>query len=426
MSSPCFLCGELCNKGDRNCIFDISQSRWDKFRTKAEEWKDLDRFTNVFESVDWDSGPQGKAHHEKCRITLNSSRALYQAKNRKEKPKNVDHLEEIQEETEQDPEPEVQPRATRSSTGLIHEKNKCVWCLGEDNTKNGQPLMLLSYDHGFDSFKSHTIIISDDQTRARVNTLLEWIDEDYTAIEIRYHPKCWTNNVRKWQNMNRNKKRQMVREKTVSLREVQALFMDHVREVIFQEHEMRSLQTLLNDYKDMRYTSGHIYGTEGLKSAYVKELLLKEFGDKIGCHQRPRLSFSEIVYDTSGGGPYIESAITSFGISDQQLSDNFSKRLVASIESTGNVPWPPSVDELEEPEDLSKLALNFVASLRRKKGKIDINSPKVISLTSLLSQFTLDKPTKTAINSSVTKHGISRSKELVDADYNLGTGTFIK
>ena len=107
------------------------------------------------------------------------------------------------------------------------------------------------------------------------------------------------------------------------------------------------------------------------------------------------------------------------GVSDEQLVSNITKRIILDVKYIGTVPWPPSVDELEESEELSSLLLKFVSSL---KGKSDINSPKVIFLTSLLTQYITGKPTKSVINSSVTKHGITRSKEIIDADYKLGTG----
>ena len=44
------------------------------------------------------------------------------------------------------------------------------------------------------------------------------------------------------------------------------------------------------------------------------------------------------------------------------------------------------------------------------------------SLTSLITQYVSKRPTRTAINATITLHGITRSKELVDSFYKLGMG----
>ena len=68
----------------------------------------------------------------------------------------------------------------------------------------------------------------------------------------------------------------------VNLREAQALFLYHVRQVVFQEHELRALQSLLNDYTRITSDYGH---NSTVKSSFLKELLKNEFGEGIGFHQ---------------------------------------------------------------------------------------------------------------------------------------------
>ena len=55
-------------------------------------------------------------------------------------------------------------------------------------------------------------------------------------------------------------------------------------------------------------------------------------------------------------------------------------------------------------------------------GKENDLSPSTLSLASFITQHIAKKPTMTAINASVTLHGITRSKELVDSFYKLGIG----
>ena len=54
-------------------------------------------------------------------------------------------------------------------------------------------------------------------------------------------------------------------------------------------------------------------------SSYVKEVLINEYGDDIGVHERLEKNKSEFLYDTNGGSNYIEAAFNSFGITDEQL-----------------------------------------------------------------------------------------------------------
>lgn len=62
------------------------------------------------------------------------------------------------------------------------------------------------------------------------------------------------------------------------------MFIDHAHHVIFVDHEIRMLQGtgLLCDCKSILGSYG--LPTLGVKSSYVKEVLLREFGSGIGFH----------------------------------------------------------------------------------------------------------------------------------------------
>ena len=66
---------------------------------------------------------------------------------------------------------------------------------------------------------------------------------------------------------------------------------------------------------------------------------------------------SEWVYDAKRGGDYIECAVNSLGISTAQLLQNLAPRISENISSAPTVPWPPTLEYLEEPEELSPLIL---------------------------------------------------------------------
>ena len=70
---------------------------------------------------------------------------------------------------------------------------------------------------------------------------------------------------------------------------------------------------------------------------------------------------SEVVYDTSGGGSYIEAAISLLGIRSEQLIQNVANRLRDEIRQTVKVPWPPQ----EQEEDLSPLSVQLISLLKK-------------------------------------------------------------
>ena len=103
----------------------------------------------------------------------------------------------------------------------------------------------------------------------------------------------------------------------VTFREAQTMFVDHARQVVFVEHEIRTLQGLLRDYQTIVGTNG--FPTSGTKSSYLKEIHVGEFGDDIGLHKRHQKNQCEVVYDNAGEGSYVQAAISSIGISKEHL-----------------------------------------------------------------------------------------------------------
>jgi len=148
-----------------------------------------------------------------------------------------------------------------------------------------------------------------------------------------------------------------------------------------------------------------------VKSSYIKEILTREFESKIGFHSRPQKNLSELVYDISGSGSYVEAVLFSIVISNEQLVQNMAEQLRKDIDSIRVVPWPPKVEELDKEEELPHLVIKLLLALQGKKG-LDL-SPNTLALTSLITQYITRKPTVTAINAKITLHGITCSKELV-------------
>ena len=78
----------------------------------------------------------------------------------------------------------------------------------------------------------------------------------------------------------------------------------------------------------------------------------REFSARIGFYSRHQKNLSDFVFDTYSGGSYIDAAMTSIGISDEQLVRNVANRLRQHIDITHVVPWPSLVAELEKEKKL--------------------------------------------------------------------------
>ena len=169
-----------------------------------------------------------------------------------------------------------------------------------------------------------------------------------------------------------------------------------------------SLLSLLQDYS---CTYGFL--TSGVDS-YIKDILTK-----IGFQSHPQRSHSEIVYDTSEGGSYVEAALSFISVSSQQLVCNVAERLRDDINSVKLMSWPPRVEELEK-EELSPLVVQLLSALRGKKA-VDL-SPSTHCLSYLSHHLVCHKTAHHYCHQCHhTLHGMTCSKELVDT-YRLGMG----
>ena len=60
------------------------------------------------------------------------------------------------------------------------------------------------------------------------------------------------------------------------------------------------------------------------------------------------------MYDRSATGSYIEAAMRSYGLSDEQLIKKVACRLIKLVEKVSTIQLPSYVAELEEEEELSQ------------------------------------------------------------------------
>ena len=219
--------------------------------------------------------------------------------------------------------------------------------------------------------------------RHRLESLVESTTalSDPSAMDIVYHVSCW----KKYIPVKRPNSSEAMHLQNVCLSEAKSLFFKHVDSVIFTEHEIRSVQSLLDDYK--RIVGDYGYPVGNVKSSYVKDLLIEEYGDLIGFKERNEMNKSDWVYDVAGGGDYIQSAISSLGITDEQLLQNLAPRLSKNIKDTSTVPWPPQIEHLEEEEEICEPLVNLLTWLKNPSKKEADLSPTTFSLASMITYY---------------------------------------
>ena len=92
----------------------------------------------------------------------------------------------------------------------------------------------------------------------------------------------------------------------------------------------------------------------------TQNTIQKEFNEKMGFHNRYHKNESTIVYDTSSGGSFVEAAIHSWGVGDEQLHNTVARRLKRNLAGDACMNWPPRVDELEQKEEPNILLRKFL------------------------------------------------------------------
>lgn len=360
--------------------------------------------------------------HKTCYISISSAEKLRKAE-RKEKQSIPQCSNEESTSEKWDDESVIYspPKRLRSSVGgPVHDKIKCVWCMKVEDTKHpgrkqGKLVRIQTHAAWF-AFKRHTVLVEDMELRDRLARVVEstLALSDPFAADIMYHRSCWLKHI---SNLTL-KADDAMHLQDVSLFEARSLFFRHVDSVIFNEREIRSLQSLLMDYKHIVGDYGYLVGD--VKSSYLKELLINEYHEKIGFKNRIEMNKSEWVYDVQGGGDYIDAAMSSLGLSDEQLLRNIAPRLSKKIKDTSTVPWPPRVDNLEEDEEVCKLLLQLLTWLKQPQRKTPDLSPTILSLASMLTYYITGRRTTSVINLGVNVHGMTRSKDLVNTLHKSG------
>ena len=122
--------------------------------------------------------------------------------------------------------------------------------IGEDSKRPNRArgkLFLLNTQSAWCSFKRHPVLIEDGELRDRLTQLVESTSAltDPFTNDIMYHHACW----QKYVNHTKLKSDDAMHLQNVCLSEARSLFFRHVDSIIFANRNIRSLQSLLADYK---------------------------------------------------------------------------------------------------------------------------------------------------------------------------------
>ena len=96
---------------------------------------------------------------------------------------------------------------------------------------------------------------------------------DVFAAEVQYPKSCWKNYTRP---VGLCDDEQNSHIHNVEILEVKQMFLKHVRKVILELNEPRTIQGLLADYKTILHNFG--FPTNSVKPAAIKTLIQKDWG----------------------------------------------------------------------------------------------------------------------------------------------------
>ena len=157
-------CGKPCTSGDS--IDKITLDKWSKIQTIAKEWKGIDKFGDVWDTTNLEYGQKGRFVHNRCYITLCSSKKCEQAIIRDAKA--IEAAKKIPNSTSQSPvhcdSLPTSPLQKRTRL-FIHKKNQCVRCIKKEDKKHpnrpSSKLFRIEQSSRWHDFKRHIPVLKD-------------------------------------------------------------------------------------------------------------------------------------------------------------------------------------------------------------------------------------------------------------------------
>ena len=247
---------------------------------------------------------------------------------------------------------------------------------------------------------------------------------DVFVTEVRYHKSCWKSYTRPVGLLCDDDQNSRIHN--AEILEVKQMFLKHVQKVILELNEPKTLQDLLEDSKAILHNFG--FPTKSVKSAVIKTLIQKEYGDNVGFHLRYHRNQSALLYDKTAASSYIEAAICSWGIIYEQLLNTIARFLNDRLRNDPVMRWPPNIAELENDQEPDHCLKMFLGWLKKPALKYSskCSSPDIHVLASLMKSFLSGKRSIFKTKLSCTIHSMTRCRELVDIFKKIEIGISYK
>ena len=315
--------------------------------------------------MEWESGPADKFWHADCKREICGTRKLDQA--RKRKRKSDDKAAEICiDKPSKKSAPEASGRTTRKSVGIVHKKDLCIWCMkGGDTARHPDrgKFFKICKQKLWLKFKASVMYIPDVQLKTRIQTFIEATTDPFST-EVWYHDSCRKMYIKPVYNtlytikpvyntlytikpvyntLYTSAEREDLQN--VSENEIEQNFINYISTTILDDEEPKTLKCLCKEYTDMLLNFGFF---KTIKSDRMKDLLICNFGEKIGFHPQIQRNKSDIVYSTEKGKTYFEAIINGSEITDAELFFIAANRMRERIKGykKNRMEWPPSVNNL--------------------------------------------------------------------------------
>ena len=196
-------------------------------------------------------------------------------------------------------------------------------------------------------FKASVIHLTDKEKKSR---LCAFVDSttDPLAAKVRYHLKCFL----KYMNpIYHPKSDEHLQGMTIA--DMKNKFVYYVYQSIFENGEARTLQNLTTEYERIRLDFGVFcwrfccrFWRSVVRLSHVRDILTKEFGDRIGFHDRYHKNSSTIVFNSEETGSYIESAINFWGFKTEDILKAAAIRIKVDLKEESQFPFPPKLADL--------------------------------------------------------------------------------
>ena len=127
----CAICNLQCNLQCEENIKKLTDEQWSDFQDLSKEWERVGgNFGHVYNNIQWEKGATNSDHywHKNCKWMMANKRKLRQATDSYNK--SISLSAECSESSGED------VMMTRQSTGIIHDRQTCIWCMKGDNDKH--------------------------------------------------------------------------------------------------------------------------------------------------------------------------------------------------------------------------------------------------------------------------------------------------